>query len=732
MKSPKPLFATSDIWAGLAAMLVALPSAIAFGVTIYATLGPSYAAFGALAGILGAMALGLIAPMIGGATKLITAPCAPAAAVLTAFAITQIQNGIPAEAVILLMVLLGLMAGGLQLLFGVIGLGRLIKYMPYPVVSGYLSGVGIIIIASQIPKYLGLPDDANVWLALIDPTQWQWQGMIVGAVTAFVMLAGPYATKLIPSAILGLAAGGLTYFGLGQLDSSLLTLDKNPLVIGALNTGEGSFTESLATRWNSLSDLALDAVMNLFLPAITLAVLLSIDTLKTCLVLDALTRSRHDSNRVLIGQGCSNIGAAMVGGIPGAGTMGPTLVNISSGAQTRFSGISEGVFSLIAFVLLASVIAWVPVASLAAILIVIGFKMIDTHSLRLLKSRSTLLDFIVIAAVIATAIGYSLIAASAIGIVLAVFLFIREHIGGQVVHRKLLGNEHFSKRIRSHKEMEILSKKGDDVAIFELQGSVFFGTTDQLYKALEKDLEQRRYLILDMRRVQSVDVTATHLLEQIQDTLKEKGGQLLFSHIPHNLPSGKDIEQYFDKVGLVRSEQKGLIFEQLNDALEWTEDKLIEEAGLEDEEHRLFALDEFDMFKGRKEATLKNLESMMTQCHFKAGERIFAKDDTGDELYLIRRGDVRIVLPVNSHSNISLAIFGQGSFFGEMAFLDHEKRSADAIALTDTDLFVLSRATFDQIAHEHKKASLKLLEGLASTLSTRLRYTNGEIRALES
>ncbi len=122
-------------------------------------------------------------------------------------------------------------------------------------------------------------------------------------------------------------------------------------------------------------------VIQVLVPALTLAVLLSIDTLKTCVVIDAMTRSRHDSNRELIGQGLGNIASALIGGIPGAGTMGASLVNVSSGGTTKLSGLMAGVFSLAAFLLLAPLIAWVPVAALAAILIVIGFRMIDRHSL---------------------------------------------------------------------------------------------------------------------------------------------------------------------------------------------------------------------------------------------------------------------------------------------------------------------------------------------------------------
>ena len=145
-----------EFWGGLAAMLVALPSAIAFGVTIFSPLGGSYAAQGALAGILGAFAVGLVAAAFGGTNRLISAPCAPAAAVLAAVAIDLTQRGVPPDSALVLLTLIGLICGALQLAFGMVGLGRLIKYMPYPVVSGYLSGVGLIIIISQIPKFLGV------------------------------------------------------------------------------------------------------------------------------------------------------------------------------------------------------------------------------------------------------------------------------------------------------------------------------------------------------------------------------------------------------------------------------------------------------------------------------------------------------------------------------------------------------------------------------------------------
>ncbi|MDP2808982.1 MAG: SulP family inorganic anion transporter [Rhodocyclaceae bacterium] len=734
-ETAQPRNLSGDFWGGLAAMLVALPSAIAFGVTIYAPLDGGAAAQGALAGILGAMALGLVASVLGGAPRLISAPCAPAAAVLAAFAIETLRAGHDAASVTLMIAALGLMAGFLQVLFGVLRLGRLIGYMPYPVVSGYLTGVGLIIIGSQVPKLLGAGGGADIWRAFAAPETWNGQSLLIGVVTAGVMLGAPRFVKAVPAAILGLLAGVLAYFGLALVGAAPLSAEANPLVIGPLGSaggGEGaSFVDALTGRWQAAGALGLDTLKLLAFPALALAGLLSIDTLKTCLVLDAMTRSRHNSNRELIGQGFANIGSALIGGIPGAGTMGATLVNLSSGAASRLSGVIEGALALAAFLLLGTLIAWVPVAALAAILIVIGVRMIDRNSLHFLGSRATLFDFAVIAVVVATALTVGLIAASGVGVLLAILLFVREQIGGTVVRRKLLGNQNFSKRVRTQQEMEILVARGDCAAICELQGSLFFGTTNQLYTALEPELKTRRYLILDLRRVQTVDVTAAHMLEQVRDMLAERDGCLILGQIPQQLPSGRDIRRYLDEVGLVRPGGPIRVFDEIDQAQEWVEDQIIAEAAIEFATENTLALPDIELFRGRKAQTLAALEQCMEQRHYAAGERIFARGDTGDEMFLIRRGAVRILLPISESQTHHLGTFGRGAFFGEMAFLDGDARSADAVAFSDVDLYALSRKTFDGFAEEHKKVGLALMEGIASVLASRLRYTNAELRALE-
>jgi len=733
MKDDPDAGRAGDLWGGLAAMLVALPSAIAFGVTILAPLGAGYAAQGAIAGILGATALGLVAPVFGGTNRLISAPCAPAAAVLAAFAIQLTADGVPPQTAMVLLALVALGCGVLQLGFGLVGLGRLIKYMPYPVVSGYLSGVGLVIVVSQLPKLLGAPQDAGFAAALAAPSQWNLQAIAVGAATIAVMLGAPRLTRLVPAAILALAAGVAAYFAVAQFDPALLRVEDNALVVGPLGAGGASFGDAIAGRWAGVTTLAAADLQRVVMPALTLAVLLSIDTLKTCVVLDALTRSRHDSNRELRGQGLANLASTIIGGVPGAGQMGATLVNLTSGGRTRLSGVAEGLLSLLAFLALGGLVAWVPIPALAGILVIVGVRMVDWRSLHLLRSRATVLDFVVILSVIVVAKTVSLIAASAVGVGLAILLFVREQTGGAVVRQKHFGNRLFSRQIRSEREMALLAEHGDSTVVFELQGSLFFGTADQLYTALEPELGKRRHVILDLRRVQTVDVTAAHMLERIEDALTERGAVLLFSALPRRLPSGRDMQAYFSEMRLAAAEHPARVFEELDEALEWAEDRVLEESGFARDEETPLELSEMDLLAGRKADTIADLEACLELRSLRAGEKVFGYGDEGDELYLIRRGAVRILLPVEGGQGQGhhLATFGRGAFFGEMSFLDPGRRSADAVAYVDSEIFVLSRARFDAFASGHKRAALGLLHGIARALAVRLRYTNAEVQALQ-
>lgn len=704
-------------------MLVALPSAIAYGVSVYALLGPAYIAYGVYTGIVGAIVLGFVASIFNGAPRLISSPCAPAGAVLAAL-VTGLLNGDSAaapERIIALVALVAVLSAMLQVAYGLVGGGRLIKYIPYPVVSGYLSGVGVLIFISQVPKFLGLVGER-----ISPPALWSGPAIVVGMVTIAGVLLAPRFTRAIPATIIGLATGMLAYFAIALVRPELLRLTGNPLLIGPLMDNASDLYSRAATSWRALGGLHWADLGTLVMPALTLSVLLSIDTLKTCVVVDSLTRKRHNSDRTLIGQGTGNLVSALLGGMPGAGMMGATLVNVESGGRSRRSGMLEGGFVLIAALLLANWLAWVPVATLAGILIVVSVRMFDWKSLHLLRQKSTVLDFAVIATVVVVAVSVNLIAAAGAGVALAMLLFIREQIRGSVIHRKNTADHFSSTQHRLPDDQALLQQHGQCITICELEGNLFFGTTEQLRAELTPGLKQCRWLIFDLRRVQSMDYTAAHLFAELQARLARRGGSLLFSRLPAN----RNLQVYFNHIELSGPRGIGPKFESLDEALQWAEDQLLDELrpALPQDES-LLDLADFELCRDFvADQSLAALEACAEPHSYAAGEVVFSAGEVSDALLLIRRGIVRIVMPVGgTHHN--LASFGRGNFTGEVAFLDRGTRSTTAIATTDVDLFAISRRSIDEVSRRNPVVGVKIFARLARALALSLRRSDREIRA---
>ena len=720
-----------DAWGALAAMLVALPASIAFGVAVFAPLGIDPGA-GARAGLLGACALGIVAPLLGGTPRLISAPCAPAVAVMAAFALQMMAKATldPAR-IIVLMTLVGLLAALLQVGFGLARAGTIIKYIPYPVVTGYLSGVGVVIFLKQLPILLGLEKGSSVLHGIVTPGLWQTPSLTVALASIAVMTLAPRVTKLVPAAILGLLAGIAAYFALGLFHPELLTLAGNKLVIGPLTSNGPSFGDDLHSRMVALGGLHAADLRLVVGPALTLAVLLSLDTLKTCVVIDALTGARHESNRELFGQGMANSVSAVIGGMPGAGTSGATLVNLASGGRTRWSGVFEGVAVLLAFLVLGGILGWAPLAALAGILTVVAWRMFDWSSLRLARQRSTAFDFFVVVAVIVVAVGVDLILASAVGVALSILLFIRNESRGAVIRRKLYGDSVFSKRRRLPAQAAVLAEHGHQTVVVQLTGSLFFGTTDQLRTRLQEDLDRCQTIIFDLRYVDALDLTAAHILEQMQAQLRARGARAEFCNLPRNLAGHDDVVGYLVEVGVIHPNEQGELFAQLSDALAAAEDRILAEHGVAvgADETALDLLD-MAMLSGRKPETVADLRLCVEESAVPACGVVFHQGDAGDQIFFVRKGSVRIELTAGG-KKVHIASFGRGDFFGEMAFLDRGCRSADAVAECDCQLYAMSRQRFDAAAQPHPRLGQSVFAALANALALRLRAADGEITTLE-
>jgi SulP family sulfate permease len=374
----------------------------------------------------------------------------------------------------------------------------------------------------------------------------------------------------------------------------------------------------------------------------------------------------------------------------------------------------------------------VPISALAGILLVVAFRIFDWRAFRLLKHKETRFDFMVIATVVVVAETVGLISAAATGVGLAIILFIRDQIRISVLRQRATLKEVSSKTYRLESEDAILQQHGDEAAVIDLYGNLFFGTTDHLFSQLENDLHTQKWLLFDMRRVQSLDYTATHLFTLMQDRLKERGGELLFSGMPSSLPSGQDLQRYMTDVGLLDGQNSIRIFESRDEGIEWMENRILEESGgLEKPDEQTLDLKDIELLREMDDPTLFALQQCVHERSVRAGEAIFKVGDKGDEIFLIRRGIVNILLPLKSGKYHHLATFSRGDYFGEMAFLDCHQRSANAIAKIDCELYVLLRNEFNEQVYDNAVLGVRVFARIARAMSARLRQTDKELSLLE-
>ena len=363
-----------DIFGGITAGIVALPLALAFGIQAFGGVNdPAAASMGALAGIVGATMLGFFASLFGGTHSQISGPTGP----MTVVAATMISgiwasSGGNISSVLISMALAGLFCGLFQILFGIIKLGKYIRYIPYPVLSGFMSGIGVIIILQQLYPLVGLKGTGTMIDLVMGIPAAVADGisvtaLLLGLGTILIIELFPLLTKKVPATLVALIV--MTVISLFcNLDSKL--------IIGEIPSGlplpffAKAGIDMASIDWGVVLKASL-------IPGLTLAGLGSIDTLLTSVVADNITKTKHNSNKELIGQGIGNAMAGLFCGLPGAGATMRTVVNVKSGGRTQISGMIHALLLLAILLGLGSLVKYVPLSVLAGILITVGWGIID-------------------------------------------------------------------------------------------------------------------------------------------------------------------------------------------------------------------------------------------------------------------------------------------------------------------------------------------------------------------
>ncbi len=502
-----------DLFGGLTAGIVALPLSLAFG---------EQTELGAIAGLYGAIALGFVASLFGGTYTQISGPTAPMTVVSAVVIAEAMEYAGSLEAGIPFIFATFFLAGVLESLMGVVKLGKYIRFIPYSVVSGFMSGIGFIIIITQLFPFLGVHAPAGgplgTFRALHEiPEAFNFWSVVIAMSTIVIIYGFPRITKKVPSALVALVILTLVTFLFFKPDVILQLDSGGPVPTGLPKLQLGLF--AIFADWAHW--------LHIFEFALTLAFLGGIDSLLTSVVADNMTKTRHNSDQELIGQGLGNMGAALIGGLPGAGATMRTVINIRTGGKTRISGLIAGVFLVIVLLGIGPLVGHIPNAVLAGILITVGIGIIDYKGIRHL-AKIPKADAIVMITVLLLTVFVDLLVAVAVGMVLAAVLFMKNI--SDVIENKAYSSplQDFAREQTWTDEQNFLEKHGQHVYIKHLDGPLFFGFASR-FKQMVEALPDVRYVVIRMDRVPYVDQSGLYALEEAVQGLMDRGIRVSFT-----------------------------------------------------------------------------------------------------------------------------------------------------------------------------------------------------------
>ena len=507
-----------DLFGGLTAGIVALPLALAFGEASGA---------GPIAGLWGAIFVGFFAALFGGTGSQVSGPTGPMVVVFAGLYAALGGNPTLVFAAVIL-------AGLLQIGFGVLKFGQYVKLVPYPVISGFMSGIGVIIIALQLARLFGhepdgggtIPAFTAVPAAVMNPNL---TAVGIAAITLVIVFAWP---KRLAAYI----PGPLAALVIGTLIS--LAIPGAP-VLGDIPTGLPAFV---------LPSFSTETALVVLEAAFILAVLGSIDSLLTSLVADNMTRTRHDSDKELIGQGIGNSIAGLFGAIPGAGATMRTVINIRSGGRTRISGMTHALVLLTIVLSLGPLASQIPHAVLAGILVKVGIDTIDMSYLKR-AHKGPRWDLALMVLVLGLTVFVDLITAVAVGVVLAALAFIKKLADDQIA-----AVQQATPRQSSEEEVGLLSRCGGRVMLFDFGGPLSFGAAADLgHHVRSRAGDKVEIIVLDFARVPFVDVSAVRAVETIVEDAHDAGKHVYLTGMN---PDVERVLQRFATDALPGSEDK--------------------------------------------------------------------------------------------------------------------------------------------------------------------------------
>ncbi len=513
----------SDLMAGVIVGIVALPLAIAFGIASGVT--PEK-------GIITAIVAGFIISFLGGSKVQIGGPTG--AFIIIIYGIIQ-QYGIEG------LTIATLMAGAFLVLFGVLRLGTIIKYIPYPIVVGFTSGIAVTIFTTQIKDLFGLTID-NVpsdfiekWGAYITHfgTIDTWSA-IVGVLSVAIIAVMPRINKKIPGSLIAIII--MTVAAL---------LLKNYAGVTSIETIGDRFSVSNAIPDAHVPAMTWETIKGLVAPALTIAVLGAIESLLSATVADGVIGDHHNSNTELIAQGVANLASPLFGGIPATGAIARTMTNINNGGKTPIAGIIHAVVLLLIFLFFMPLAQYIPMACLAGVLVVVSYGMSGWRSfLTLMKNPKS--DVTVLLITFFLTIIFDLTVAIEVGLIIACLLFMKRM--SETTDVKVVMDEISEESDISSGNLEHLTiPKG--VEVYEINGPYFFGAGNRFEEIMASFGDRPKVRIIRMRKVPFVDSTGIHNLTNLCTMSKNEGIEVVLSGVSEKVHSQLNKARFYDLLG---------------------------------------------------------------------------------------------------------------------------------------------------------------------------------------
>lgn len=724
---PTWLSSLREIGAGATVGIISLPFCVSAGVLAFEPFGPDYTAAGAGTGILCAVAGGLAAALARSSSFVISVPSAPMALIQASFASGILASvGGDVATAMALMPLCVILAGLWQGLFAWSGLARAVKFTPYPVLAGFVTGLAVLTAEQQVPRLFGEASLGGL-VATLARGEWPSPGLaLLGlAIVALIRISERIAPRL-PGMLAGLVVGTAAWHGLALLRPDL-DLGRT---IGAFSLGPSSFGPSFApgALLRLLSDLK--TVQSILLTSLTLAILGVLDFTFSLRAAQNLCDVPFDSRRDLAAQGFANTVAGLAGGMAVTTSIGLSTTSFEAGGRTRLSSIAYALVLLLTVSVAPSLIAALPLVVLAAILLSIAWRLWDRWCLALLReaARGTApaarlrarRNLAIVAAVMATTVVGQPVVGAVVGVMLSCLVFIAE-MSRPVVRRRRGGDRLVSKRIRSQGDRAVLAEAGRRTLVLDLQGVLFFGNADDLATEIKRVEGSVDTVILDLRRVSDLDTSGANVLRQIAERCRESRIRLMVAGAD---PTYRDLLQDGLPDGL-----EATLYSDIDVALEDEEDRLLAAHGARSA-RRALRIDETDLAAGLSEAELARLVRRLAACTYTAGTFLCRAGEPADKLWLLTRGSVSVRV-AGARRSRRIAGLGPGTAVGEMGLIDRRPRSADVVADEDVEAYLLAAEDFDALLREEPHLGQSILATIARLTAQRLRATSDELRLAE-